>query len=237
MRIKNSLGKNNTLAKKVNKLKIANPKLAGEWHPTKNLPLTPNDVTPGSAKKIWWVCSKGHEWNAPISRRSLMRTGCPYCSGRKVHGDNCLQTTNPKLAKEWHPTRNVPLTPNDVTFGMGKKVWWLCSKDHEWNATIASRSKGSGCPYCAGRKAYGGNSFQAINPELAKEWHPTKNVPLTPNDVTPGSTKKVWWICHRGHEWVAAICSRPKDRGCPYCSGQKTAKEDCLETISPMTAQ
>jgi hypothetical protein len=72
----------------------------------------------------------------------------------KVSQDYNLQIINPNLAKEWHPTRNGFLTPGDVTPFSNKKVWWLCSKDHEWEATISNRSNGRGCPYCAGRKKW-----------------------------------------------------------------------------------
>ena len=81
-------------------LEKINPKLAKEWHPTKNGNLTPKDVTPSSAQKVWWICDNNHEWLANISSRSY-GAGCPYCSGRAVCRDNCLQTKNPKLSKEW----------------------------------------------------------------------------------------------------------------------------------------
>ena len=32
-----------------------------------------------------------------------------------------LSVTHPDLAKEWHPTKNGELTPNDVTAGSDKK--------------------------------------------------------------------------------------------------------------------
>ncbi len=123
--------------------------LAKEWHSTKNGTLTPKDVTPSSHKKVWWLCSKNksHEWNAIIANRNK-GVGCPYCSGKKVCIDNCLKTINPKLAKEWHPTKNGTLTPKDVTPNSGRKVWWICSKGHKWDATINNRYKGSGCPHC-----------------------------------------------------------------------------------------
>jgi hypothetical protein len=50
-------------------LKAVNPGLAAQWHPVKNGDLTPEDVTPGSKKKVWWLCEKGHEWQARMSVR------------------------------------------------------------------------------------------------------------------------------------------------------------------------
>jgi hypothetical protein len=59
-----------------------------------------------------------------------------------------LATTNPKLAAEWHPTKNGDLTPSSVMSGSNKKVWWKCGEGHEWQAVISSRSKGAGCKEC-----------------------------------------------------------------------------------------
>ena len=105
------------------------PELVKEWHPTKNGDLTPKDVTHGSSKKIWWLCSKGHSHHSTVSNRtSKNATGCPECSGNKVGKDNNLQALFPKIAKEWHPTKNGNLTPKDLTHGTSKKVWCLFIK-------------------------------------------------------------------------------------------------------------
>ncbi|MEE1503303.1 MAG: zinc-ribbon domain-containing protein, partial [Acutalibacteraceae bacterium] len=94
----------------------------------------------------------GHEWQAAINNRSKGR-GCPFCSGRyAIKGENDLQTINPTLANEWNYENNNGLTPADVLPNSDKKVWWTCSKGHEWQATIGSRNKGSGCPHCAREK-------------------------------------------------------------------------------------
>lgn len=129
-------------------LKIKNPKLAKEWHPSKNGRLSPRDVTPGSNKKVWWKCKKGHEWQATICSRNT-GNACPYCSNQLVCKENCLQTVNPKLAKEWNWAKNDKLTPKNVVAGSGKKVWWKCKKGHEWQASINNRNRGRGCPFCA----------------------------------------------------------------------------------------
>ena len=61
-----------------------------------------------------------------------------------------LAETHPEVTKQWHPTLNGDLTPNDDDLKLGKKVWWKCDKgdDHEWRAQIASRAIGNGCPFC-----------------------------------------------------------------------------------------
>lgn len=62
------------------------------------------------------------------------------------------------------------------------------------------------------------------DPELAEQWHPTKNGDLTPYDVPPTSNKKVWWLCEVGHEWEASIISRCRGNGCPWCYVKKKHK-------------
>ena len=135
-----------------NDLQIGNPTLAKEWNYEKNDGLTPVDVTPNSGKKVWWKCSQGHEWQAKIYHRNN-GSGCPYCSGRyAVKGKNDLQTVNPTLAAEWNYEKNNGLTPMALSPNSHAKVWWKCSKGHEWQAIIGNRNKGNGCPVCAKEK-------------------------------------------------------------------------------------
>lgn len=221
------------IAAKDNCLRTVMPALAQEWHPARNAALTPKDVTPGSNKKVWWLCRKGHEWQAVINSRST-GLGCPYCSRKKVNEENCLATVRPELAKEWHPTRNLPLTPKDVVPGSNKNIWWLCREGHEWKTAVCNRTGGNGCPYCSGRRTTKEKCLKTVRPDLAKEWHPAKNAPLTPKEVAPGSSKKVWWLCKKGHEWNAYILNRRRGDGCPYCSGRRATRENCLATVRPL---
>jgi len=104
---------------------------------------------------------------------------------------NNLYISNPTIAKEWHPTKNEGLTPRDVTINSNRKVWWVCSNDHVWSATVSERIHGNSCPYCSGKKDDDEDIQEAINPAPAKECHPAKNESLTPRDVTAHSNNKV----------------------------------------------
>ena len=184
--------------------------------------MTPTSVLPNSSKKVWWKCSKGHEWQATIGSRNN-GNGCPYCSGRvAVKGENDLQAINPTLTKEWDYEKNKGLTPVDITPNSHKKVWWKCSNGHEWQAAISDRNRGRGCPYCSNKKVLlGYNDLATTNPEIAAEWHPTKNGDLLPTMVSSGSHKKVWWKCKNGHEWQSKIEKRKAGSGCPVCRKTK----------------
>ncbi|MFJ3388908.1 zinc-ribbon domain-containing protein [Lysinibacillus sp. NPDC086135] len=145
--------------------------------------------------------------------------------------DNAMLKVRPELFDEWDFEKNdkLGLEVYKATKGSNKKAWWVCrdNKEHKWDAMINSRTKGTGCSYCRGLKVNNTNSLTSLNPELAKEWHPTKNGDLTPHDVTCGSHTRVWWKCrtHENHEWEATINSRTNmNTSCPYCSGQKVLK-------------
>ena len=368
---------------KNNILAVVNPQLSSEWHPTKNHNLTPEDVTVGSHREVWWLGKCGHEWEAEINARNRGQN-CPYCANKRILvGFNDLQTTNPLLAAEWHPTKNGSLKPTDVTAGSGKKVWWKCPVcGNEWPAEISSRNKGRGCPKCA--FAYGtsfpeqaiyyyvqrvfpdaenrneqfgveldvyipskktaieydglnwhhdkleqdnakdllcndlgialirireealpitqsahniyrygkdsipelekciqeiltfvgdvsddfdidinrdrndiiakniaaikNRSLQAKRPDLAEEWNQGKNGLLKPSMVLYGAHIKVWWKCSKcGHEWSTTVKHRCNGHGCPKCAGKLKSKlvqqtklrngERSLRTLNPELAK
>ena len=101
-----------------------------------------------------WSCREGHEWKSVVSARTGKdNCGCPYCYGRyAVPGVKDLETVNPELASEWHPTKNKT-KPSRILPNSNKKAWWLCPEcGYEWRTLITSRSaRGSGCPRCLGR--------------------------------------------------------------------------------------
>jgi len=196
------------------------PELAAEWHCEKNGELRPVDVFAGSNKSVWWICCRGHEWRARISKRNYGQ-GCPYCKGKRViTGETDLKTRHPILCGEWDTDKNGQVTPDTVACHSQKHYWWVCAKGHSYQASAANRVHGNGCPYCAGKRPIAGvNDLRALHPELACEWDFEKNMLLIPENVGPGSNLKAWWRCGKGHSWKAAICDRIIGTGCPYCSG------------------
>jgi len=213
--------------------------LLAQWDIERNLPLTPDDVTFGSHKRVWWTCPNGHSWQAMVYTRSE-GAGCPYCTGRKASPEqNSLAKQFPALAAEWDDEKNAPLTPRDVTTGSHKLIWWRCPKGHSYRSAVKTRVQGSGCPYCAGKSVLPEeNSLAAEYPVIVKDWDAAKNKPLTPNQVISGTKRKVWWLCPKGHSWCAAVFSRTVlGTGCPVCTGrQALAGENDLATLYPDVA-
>lgn len=111
--------------------------------------LSPDSVTKGSSKKVWWTCENGHTYEATIANRVHGR-GCPICAGKKIiPGINDLATLDLKLESEWNYSKNQGINPHTISPNSHKKAWWICPQGHEWEAEIKSRHHGSGCPYCA----------------------------------------------------------------------------------------
>jgi len=186
-----------------NDLNTINPALASQadgWDP--------RTVSPNARAMHKWKCELGHKWKSAVYSRAS-GIGCPYCSNKKVlAGYNDLATTHPELAAEavgWDPTK--------ISFGIGKKLKWICKFNHSWEASPNSRTK-SGCPVCAGRVVVPGfNDLESVNPLLASEadgWDP--------KTCTSSSSKIVGWMCKEGHKWKAAIYSRTAGNDCPSCA-------------------
>ena len=105
---------------------------------------------------------------------------------------NILSEVHPELVAEWSD-KNLPLTPDRITYGSNKVVWWKGACGHEWQTSVKARSNGENCPICSGARVIEGiNDLATLKPELADEWS-SKNDPLKPTMVTTGSHKKVIW--------------------------------------------
>ena len=207
----------------VNDLQSQDPEIAASWNYEKNHPILPNQIAAKSNKKYWWKCKNGHTWLTSVCGRRIKGklVGCPYCSNYLVlPGFNDLKTKMPTIAAEWHPDKNGSTTPENITFGTNQKYWWKCPTcNHEWEASVSSRISGCGCPVCKGHLALAGfNDLATTHPNIAKEWHPTKNSTLSLQTVRYGSNKTAWWKCSVcGYEWEAIIKVRTRGSRCPRC--------------------
>lgn len=208
------------------------PDLIKEWHVVKNGSLTPSKMTLNSGRVVWWKCEIGHEWATRISHRAK-GSGCPYCAGNCLSEENCLSLTRADLLKQWDFKKNRIL-PDNVTEYSAKKVWWICSKGHSWRATVGSRASGCGCPFCSGRKATPENNFSLKYPHLVALWNVERNGKLTPNNITPSTSRFFWWKCPKGHEWRQALKAFILNKSlCPLCSGNRVSEQVSLRSLNP----
>lgn len=199
---------------------VTQPRAASRWHPSRNGSRTPADVLPGSAKKVWWLCEeKNHHYFASVLTQTR-GAGCNICTGRAVDEQNCMRTTRPDLVRDFHPTANGAITPDNVMATTGKRITWLCRNGHHWVASGTNRAnQGTGCPYCSNFSCWTGwNDVATVRPDLAADWDWSNNPGLTPRDVVPGTNKRIAWKCTEcEHRWNTKGADRAAGAGCPEC--------------------
>lgn len=186
-----------------NDLQTIAPEVMLDWDFNANraLDLDPYNIKACSSKKAWWVCHLcGYKWQTTIEARAIRHRGCIKCnhkqgianqSKKHIETNGSLLSVFPEIASEWHPTLNGSITSGDVSPNSNKYAWWICKNGHTWKSKINHRANGSGCPYCANQKVFAGfNDLATLYPLLLKEWHPTKNLPLIPQECLAGGQKK-----------------------------------------------
>lgn len=205
------------------------PELIKEWDKEKNdaLGFDPTKITACMNRYVWWICEKGHSYQARVYNRTN-HYGCPYCAGKiAITGENDVFTVYPYLKDEWDYENNVGVAPLKLTAGSSaKKYSWICNKGHRWQATIVTRGKRkSGCPYCAGNlPIVGETDLATTNPEAIKIWDYEANnaVGIYPTAVKASSSKTANWVCEQGHKWSNSIANVvAKGEQCPYCVGKR----------------
>lgn len=122
------------------------PALVSEWSHRNE--FRPDQVSYGSNKQIIWNGVCGHTWTGTPKNR-YNGHGCPVCSGNLIiAGINDFATVFSEIAKEWSD-RNFPTTPQEFSAHSNKSFWWKCGTcGREWQARVADRADGHGCPYC-----------------------------------------------------------------------------------------
>ena len=226
-----------------NNLENMRPDLIKEWHP--NNPKSMCEYSVSSNAVVWWICTINpcgcHSWETSISNRTgVNKTGCPYCSNKKLCAHNNLEVTYPELVKEWHPDN--PKQMSEYAPRSNDRVWWVCSINpcgcHIWETSIYHRTRddATGCPYCSHRKICPHNNLEIMYPALIKEWHPEN--PESMSNYAPHSNKLVWWVCMKKsfeyHIWRASINDRTSEkdpRGCPHCAVSKGYSKAQIEWI------
>jgi hypothetical protein len=194
------------------------------------------------SRKVWWRCNKNksHIWKRYF-QQCLIDSFCPFCRKLKNCHKNNL-TIRPDLLAEFHPTRNRKLNPELISLGSAQKIWWQCLENsaHQWQARVGFRvQRKSKCPFCCRRRFSKDNSLLKEYPDLAQEWHKTKNGALKPSQISSLSRERVWWKCPKGddHEWQTSLDQRTYMKtGCPFCKNKISSKGNSLESLYPEIA-
>jgi hypothetical protein len=150
--------------------------------------LAPDVSTPTGRP---YLCRHRRQRGDRVLHQRAARLDRGNAGKRVLVGFNDLAHVDRRLASEWHPTRNETLTPSDVTAGSGKVVWWQDKLGHAWQVSVNNRTIGrTGCPYCTNNVVLAGfNDLATVNPDVAAQWHQTRNGDLTPQVVAGQSGK------------------------------------------------
>ncbi len=218
------------MSKKVNPKIRAVPELVNQIHPTLNENIDKIlDLSVGSHIKLIWSCpkkcDKGCEHNYEMEIRAKVKSkGCKYCTGESFCKHKSLLFTQPEIAKEWHPTKNGKLKPENFLETSHQKVWWICKKAecgcvHEYEQEIRGKVKSKDCLYCNNYYVDYHQSIAFLYPEKMEEWYYKENdkLGLDPTKLTPNSNFQAYWKCKKG-------CDYKDDIPC----NENVKKEDCL---------
>lgn len=211
------------------------PEVAADWHPTLNGERRPEMTNPGSRDTTWWLCSScSHVWKTSPKKRTTDNSGCPKCATRrrattirKPRPGHSVAERFPHLLELLHPTKNGDISLWNLNYGTTTKLFWLCPRcGNEWTTHTP---RNTGCRTCGakdrGRRQSSptaGDSLTETHPELAREWHPSKNGDLLPTQLRADSSRQVWWLCGVcQREWKRSPGNRAKTgAGCRRCSSR-----------------
>ena len=173
-----------------------------------------------------------HPGRAPDQRWEV------YCHSKQDQGAAAQQggpdisCLDPNLQKQWDRAANAHLGNIVIAPKSNRKVGWICDQCpdghlHVWSATVSSRTNGSGCPQCSGRKVCKHNSLATKAPSVAAEWDYAAN-DGPPDSVVAQSNQPAGWHCDTcGHKWCATPNARVSKRkaGCPQCGQNAKSKK------------
>lgn len=215
-------------------LAVTYPDIASEMIPRPGDPAT-DELAYASNKRMLWECSKGHQWEAPVVRRTKGH-GCPTCAENRR-----VKVTAAEARPEMIPLFDAEasgFTLDEVGNQTTRVGHFECPQGHRWTKRVGSTAAGK-CPQCpkvraprkprAAKKApkpsgprlrAGSVALSTTHPEIAAQWDHDKNAPYTPETVSAGSSKRMWWLCEKGHSWDAPVSNRV-NYGCPVCYGRR----------------
>jgi hypothetical protein len=203
-----------------NDLSTTHPEIARQFDADLNRGVTAHDIVASSKHVYYWLCRKGHSFEATVASRTYRGTSCAVCLNRVIiPGVNDIQTTHPEVVATWHPTWLSICPPTTVTAGSDQIVLWRCENNHEYSMRIWDRVNGKPCFECTKLRVQGSNANLTItHPGVAAEWHPERNRDRVPDQYTHESRDRVAWLCSFDHAYYQRIHLRAKGYGCSLCA-------------------
>ena len=185
---------------------------------------------------FFWICPEcGTSYKRNASYQYVSSHLCNDCADKArlaAHAATRLERSEkvsdrPNLMAQWDFEKNT-ISPDLVLAHALTEYWWKCpmcgaiekstpSKKYETKVCWNCRSIAGGKSRRISEVKRKG-SFGSQHPNLAKEWHPTRNGDITPYDITSGCGDYFYWQCKYGHVFRTSPAERVKRHaGCPTC--------------------
>jgi hypothetical protein len=162
----------------------------------------------GASKRLWFRCANGHEWETQPSNIRNGGNWCPYCAGKVPH--------TLEMMKQLAASHGGRCLSSEYKHAHSK-LWWCCSRGHEWEATASSvRNHGTWCPICCYDKVA---SDQSLGLEEMRALARERGGECLSTEYPRGRKKRIRWRCGEGHEWESAPAAvKHSGQWCPTCS-------------------
>ncbi|MGO3088233.1 MAG: zinc-ribbon domain-containing protein [Galactobacter sp.] len=219
-----------------NLLKNSDNKYVDWWDHDRNPPELWETAKLKGRKEAWWCCPEGHSFE----QRILDVTGgysspCPECreiaakewEAKRAAYAGLTIADVPELLEAWE--EDIPPETVQVDAFTGDSGYrFRCPANGHRNTRQPLSWLFGGCSACKAaetrrrraEKAADNPTATRLTPEIASQWHPTKNGKLKLATISPDSRRAVWWrdpVC--GHEFQATPRERDKYQRlrCPEC--------------------
>lgn len=209
--------------------------LAAMWAYDLNGELTPDKVTSGSSKKVYWRCqdNEKHVFKRPINKMISYRTkevtGCIYCSkNAKIPfpGENDFLTVVPEARVMWDWENNT-LEPTQLLPYSNKRANFKCEYGHQFSKKITDFTKSPYCPECLKEQ-----SSYVQNVPVVKEFWDTKKNTDDLNGLILSAKTMEWYKCPDcGYEWEATLALFREKPFCPCCGFDTKSHREVEEKI------
>jgi hypothetical protein len=161
---------------------------------------TPQNISAGSNKKIEWICDCGKTTSVSVYCVTRGKTkSCTRCN--EIPAENMKNNKYGKLQIK---------TAQNIKPGCNNKVWWICDCGKEIHAKISHVISGliKSCSRCNEIPAY----------EFTKMKFGKLRIKV-PQNISPGSSKKIEWICDCGNKIITKInyVTSGKTKSCGKC--------------------
>lgn len=226
---------------------------------------TIDNLTPGSKKKVHFVCENGHEFDM---RLDAVKAGqwCPECSKNNMDrivkkrintvlnsSISLLEWCNNNIQgkkiydalMKYSNEKGIKIELDKITYASNQKLGLICEQGHIFYMEPYRLVRGQWCPQCYNLNRTNSNLVKIKGRESLYDWccsntefgnevleafmrciELNNELGIDVHTITPGSNKRAYFKCDKGHEVQLKQISQVTRRGsiCTLCGNNKKSK-------------